>query len=218
MKNQVLLTITFVFLSSIIYGQRQFSYGIKAGLNIANVDEVGSYSNGFTEEGYLGGLPMATGVRPQVGAWLSLPITEKLVLQPELLWTQKYLKYQSTNEDLDHTNFDYLSLPLLVGYRFHEHWSVELGPEVSYMLSATLKDPGGTGAMLSTAIKEDNLEFGANVGLKYQKEDWVLGIRYHRSFTSFQNFTVFELSGVPIGEIKQYHQGLVFWVGYTIKA
>lgn len=218
MKNQTLLTITFVFLSFSIYGQGQFSYGLKAGVNIANVDEVGSYSNGFVEGNYPGGLPMATAVRPQLGAWLSLPLTEKLLLQPELLWTQKYLKYQSTNEDLDHTNFNYLSLPLLATYRFHEHWSVELGPEVSYMLSATLKDPGDTGAMLSTEIKENNVEFGANVGLKYQKEDWVLGIRYHRSFTSFQTFTVFELSGVPIGEIKQYHQGLVFWVGYAIKA
>jgi len=218
MKNQTLFTITLLFLSFSIYGQTQLSYGLKAGLNIANVDEVGENTSGFTEEGYLGGLPMATAVRPQLGLWLSLPLTEKLALQPELLWTQRYLKYQSSNDDLDHTNFNYLSLPLLAAYRFHEHWSVELGPEISYLLSATLKDPADTGAMLSTAIKDNNVEFGLNAGLKYQEEDWVLGLRYHRSFTSFQTFTVYELNGVVAGEIKQYHQGLVLWVGYAIKS
>jgi hypothetical protein len=218
MKKYILITLTLIFLVSYSYGQNQLEYGFKVGLNIANVDEVGTKGEGQFSEVSYDGLPTATGVRPQLGFWLAVPISEKLTLQPELLWTQKYLKYQSTNVEIDHTNFDYLSLPLLAAYRFHEHWSVELGPEISYLLAATLKDPGQTGAVLSTEIEDGDIDFGFNAGLKYQEENWVIGFRYHRSLTSFQTFNFFELSGVPAGDIKQYHQGLVLWVGYALKS
>jgi hypothetical protein len=81
------------------------------------------------------------------GAWLEYAVTEKVSLQPELLYVGKGIRYEDT--DYERTlAFDYLDVPLLVKYAAARGQRAKLcffgGPVVSYLLSASneVKSPG----------------------------------------------------------------------------
>mgnify|MGYP003722132033 FL=1 len=110
MKNvSSLLLFLFAISPVLLHAQKQF--GLKLGANVGNVDEqIKIFDNtnlvGIEEQVY------KINYTPQVGIWLDLPLTSRLSLQPELLWTQKAFEPEENNPDNTYINFHYFSAPL----------------------------------------------------------------------------------------------------------
>jgi|JI8StandDraft_1071087.scaffolds.fasta_scaffold79658_2 opacity protein-like surface antigen len=174
MKKLVSLVL---LLGSISFSAQEISYGLKAGLNVANfslsTDEMGDYDARMSFH---------------VGAVLEWGITDKFAIQPELLYSSVGAKDEYTDEDVTIKTtaiVDYLSIPVMAKYYVADGFSLELGPQLGILLSAKGKyEASFDGETESETIDmKDNFEsidFGYAIGLSYSITNNIVGsVRYN---------------------------------------
>ena len=130
MKKVLLIAAMAVF--SLTSSQAQeFSFGVKAGVNIANL---GGDSFGVGSLGSRAGL--------HIGGLAVIPLMENISLQPELLYSMKGSNWSWSGSGVgywgDDLKLDYIDIPVLGKY--HLPWvnglSAEAGPVFGILMSA----------------------------------------------------------------------------------
>lgn len=201
--NRFLFLVLVIFsVSNTAFAQLQF--GLKSGLHFNNVDLVVDIDGEPAE--------YATNLKPQLGLWFSVPLSQRFSLQPELLWTQKDWNTEAAR-DMG-VRFDYFSLPLAAAYSFG-NWRVTLGPELTFLMDQRFLTVVGNFEE-SPTIKENTFGIAANLGLQYHFKKWVFGLRANRDLKDFENFDITDVNGDPLGKANYYHQGLTLWAGYQL--
>lgn len=170
--------------------QKRFSvnhFGVKAGANIATASV--DYLSGF-------GGPTATGPRIayHFGGFVNIGITEKLSIQPELLFSaQGYQDEYDDGWDWVHfkINWNYINLPVLVQYAVARNLYVEAGPQLGLLVSANelerFEDDFGDEVSEHMDIKEwyKGTDFGAAIGIGYRFGRHVgANVRYTHGLTT----------------------------------
>ncbi|MFC5540178.1 porin family protein [Rhodocytophaga aerolata] len=129
MKNTLLGTLFFVFTFALsLPGFSQVSWGIQGGGNVSNFhSRPGVYRSTHNRLGYHGGL------------FAEISLGKKVFFQPSLLYS---LKGWRSRPELDgghqgRVRFDYIDIPLLVGYRLSDKLSLLAGPQVGELIRAT---------------------------------------------------------------------------------
>lgn len=208
------ISFSFLLLLSPIFLQAQKQFGIKAGLNLGNVIE----DIDINEENFIDLVEQTYKIKanPQLGIWMDLPLTNRLSLQPELLWTQKHFHMDDPNINPTdgYVNFHYFSLPVLAKYRI-KNWRIELGPEVSFLMDQSLRDFNSS-ISEHPFIEENSLELSANLGVQYQYNRLLIGLRANRDLTDFLEFSITDINGESIGSVRDFHQNCTLWVAYQI--
>lgn len=142
------------------------TFGIKGGLNLSNV------SNLYFEEAD----PQAK-LGLNAGAFVNIPVSSSISLQPEVLFNAKGLKYGSGTDELN-----YISVPLMLQYNIIPGLYIEGGPEVSYLLSAKDKFNGTSNYEAETIDYTDELnkiDVGVGIGIGYNiTQNFGLNARY----------------------------------------
>lgn len=99
----------------------QAAFGIKGGVNISslggNASQIGSAKFGF-----------------HAGVYLAARLSDRIAFQPELVFSQQGFQVNSAFTDAYAVNYNYLNLPLLAKIYVAEGTSVQLGPQLSYLL------------------------------------------------------------------------------------
>ena len=152
-------------------------YGIKAGVNLSNMSNDMTFDPGFS---------MGTGF--QVGALVnlhwgqrtesSLPGTGLWGLQPEILFSNQVIK-----SDGGDVKLNYIKVPVMLKVYPLSRLSVEVGPEFSYLISASPESLNVDGA---TVKVEDckGFNFGAGIGAAYEFNfGLMVGARYSMGFS-----------------------------------
>ncbi len=131
MKNKIIATL---MLSILVYSaSAQFRIGAKAGVNIVKINAI-SFSNQF-EYGYHAGGFLEIGLIPK-----------KLSLQPELLYSQYSTTVASTYTTVYQNvitssqikvDLNYLSIPLLLNYKFIGPLYLQVGPQYGILMDQT---------------------------------------------------------------------------------
>jgi len=119
MKKSILITSLLLLLS--LHLQAQFlKIGVKAGLNYANVtgpeiqtDAITSYHAGLVAE---------------------IKVIDKFAIQPELLYTTQGATYKTALGDFKN-ELGYIAIPVLAKIYLSKTFSLELGPQASFLLS-----------------------------------------------------------------------------------
>ena len=124
MKLKFLLLIC-LFSTSLITAQTEF--GIKAGLNVSNVD---TNISGSSFEGRLGGY---------VGTFVDFALSEKFHLQPEILYS---------TEGIEDGGLDFLNIPVILKWYFVEGIHINAGPQLGVLIDAE----GGTNGLNTTQL------------------------------------------------------------------
>ena len=109
----------------------QVKYGVKAGLNLANV--TGDIDNTKMKAGF------------NVGAFAKVGLTESLSLQPELVFSAQGAKIKYAEQGISHdikTNLSYVNVPVLLQYNTASGFFAETGPQFGFLLSAKAKAEG----------------------------------------------------------------------------
>ena len=150
------LLFLFVMCSRIGYTQAVI-YGVKAGLNMT------TFTGNDVESAKL---------QPSfhVGGFANFLITDKITVQPEILYSGKGAKYDQGNYRLG-----YINVPVLAQYNDASGFFAEAGPQAGLLLTAKRK----TGQTLD--IKDDlkSADFSWVVGLGYKTASGVgIGARY----------------------------------------
>lgn len=140
----------------------QFGFGIRAGLNIANVyDEEGEDFIADSKTGFYG------------GAFVSVPLGTIIGIQPEVIYSQKGFKATGTflggSYDFERTT-SYLDIPLQLSIKPIPQLTFLVGPQFSYLLETKDDFNEGTITLVQEEeITEDNYKkgvIGAVVGVE----------------------------------------------------
>jgi hypothetical protein len=143
----------------------QVMFGIKAGLNLADVVINNSYDPDVEP-----GFQMKPGLH--AGFFLSADRDEKIGFAAELLYSNKGVRAFNV------INLHYVAVPLLVRYHFHEKLFAEIGPEIGYLISANSRH----GNLNSTY--DNKLDIGLDAGVQYSVGKLFCGVRFNAGFSS----------------------------------
>jgi len=154
------------------------SLGVKGGLNLADMIPSTGHQVDIRLAGHL-------------GVYASMPYSEKLSFQPELLLSLQGGKQHTFVETTDYEYISdeehtYLLLPLMVSYRLSDRLGLEAGPQLGFRLSAVylnqILDDGSVIYEQEEDIKEHRefFDIGMNIGLSYNILDNLsAGLRYN---------------------------------------
>jgi hypothetical protein len=157
-KTIIVLTLLCIFNCSFA----QVRLGLKAGGNLANID-------GFDKSKMKLGL--------HAGPVLQVNLAKLLFIQSEFLYSVKGSRSDSTQTSSSATlNLNYITLPVLFGFRPSPNLSVKLGPEIGRLLSAKSEEDGSSRDLSSFY---NDFDLGADLALAYTFKKISLDLRYN---------------------------------------
>jgi hypothetical protein len=158
----LLLTLTMINVA-----QSQLQLGVKAGINVANVD----YEN-FENKNI---------IRFNTGLVSQIDFNSTLFLRPELIYSVKGWGFDDGS-----MNLHYLNMPVLLGYKPIKKLSVLLGPELGYLLR-TVRKPESP----NFDSPYEKIDYGISIGASYNvAKSTAIEVRYTYGFdTLLKGFT-----------------------------
>lgn len=172
----------------------QTTFGLTAGLNVATIS--------FENEDALfpdgGGLEKSAMLAFSAGAFADVPVTPMLSFHPELTFSQKGVKIQIEDNDLDLSaaqtlRLGYLEVPLLLRYAMPVGENgltvgVEAGPALGYRLTESVSCSGDGAEFCDDDDIEDDafedVEASGALGLTVGAGPFAVSARYTHGFTS----------------------------------
>lgn len=148
MKRVILIVFTSLFAVS-TYAQG-IDFGVKAGVNFANINDAAE------------SLDTRTGFH--AGVFLGLKFSDKIALQPELLYSQ-----QGAEFDTGEFNLDYVNIPVILKYYLVQGLNVQLGPQFGFVVNDDITFEG-----VASDIEAEEFDLSGVVGAGY---DLPLGLR-----------------------------------------
>jgi hypothetical protein len=171
MKTYILL-LSLVFCGVAVSAQHVHPhFGVKAGVNLANLNLESDAD-------------LSTKTSLYLGALAHLHISQHFAIQPELMYSGQGAKY---NESGTKINLNYINLPILAQYMTGSGFRLQTGPQVGALVSAKVKDDE-----ISTDLKDEykKIDFSWAFGASYVSNSG-LGIdaRYNLGLSNINDGT-----------------------------
>jgi opacity protein-like surface antigen len=176
--KKIILSSLLVLAISFTYAQKA-QFGIKGGLNSSNFS------------GDTGGIDFKSRVGFNLGAFAAIKLSEKITLQPEILYSTqgaKAVNVTALYDDILYTgyvkfNLSYINVPVMVKYYVADKFNLEVGPQIGFLTSAkTSTKLDGFSQTVDEDIKDsfESVDFGLNFGAGYDfTKNVSAGIRYN---------------------------------------
>jgi len=150
-------------------------FGVKGGFNMSNL-----YQNDADDENVLYGF--------NAGVYATLPISDFVAIQPEILFTTRGSEVDYNNAGLSGTakfKLNYIEVPLLVRVNITKNFNVHAGGYASYLVSSKLKGEGSFD--FNEGVDTDDLNkfdagIAAGVGVDFNPIS--IGLRYNYGLTT----------------------------------
>lgn len=195
MSKIILVVLVFSLALLQSFGQTQF--GVKAGLNFANVDYNAPSAKNF-RLGLNGGL------------LTEFRMSNKILVRPEILYSIKGYKFKSGGT----ISLNYVSIPILGGFRPNDKVAILLGPELSILTTASSKSKDGYHD-LSRYYR--NFDFAIDLGAIYNiKNGLGAELRYSYGFKDLSDVMMTDEFGRDIGKAT-IGRNLVLQIGLFYK-
>lgn len=146
--------------------REELKVGIKAGINYSNVySESGDDYVADGKVGFAGGV------------FVSIPLSQLIGIQPELLYSQKGFKTEGTFFDGKVTS-NHLDLPVHLQIKPTENISLLVGPQLSYLLS-TKYEINGLSLVDEEDLEDENnrATFGISAGVDFTVQNFLISAR-----------------------------------------
>lgn len=146
MKKIILAAVLFLATSATIQAQL-LKIGVKAGVNFASqTGDAGLEGVAFDKDGI---------TSYHVGVVAEIKLLEKFSIQPELLYSTQGATYKNAVSEFKN-ELGYLSIPVMAKFYLNNTFSLEVGPQASFLLSEKNDFDVKDG---------ETFEFGLNAGL-----------------------------------------------------
>lgn len=183
MKYKTLL-ISLLFVTYLINAQdKKNDLGLKAGLNYSSFSDNSSEDIGIDYTGKVGFY---------IGGYINFRITEKISIQPELLFSQQGSDFSiSLVSIIDGTDTilegeikeSLVLIPVMLNVSLSDKFEILTGPQFGYVLERSI-DPG----QFIEDSNSDKFEIGANIEVGYNfGKKYRIGFRYNYGITERQN-------------------------------
>jgi hypothetical protein len=151
----------------------QFQFGLKAGLNLANISDAQGYTSN-------------TQFNFNAGVFFKMPVARHVAIQPELVYSGQGDRYtEAGSPGSDHLN--YLNLPILLKLSTGTGFYFETGPQFGFLIGAhtTYQD-------VTTDIKSqiNSADFGwvFGIGCKIPLSPVGVDFRYNAGLSNIANY------------------------------
>ncbi len=163
-----LLFVTLLGISAITVNAQDVAFGIKSGLNVANIRV-----NNLDADSRLGF---------HFGGTAELKFGERFSVQPEVLYSQ--FGAETSDEIL---KIDYISIPIMAKYYVIDKFSFEAGPQFSFLANDELEVINFNGsAALDPQV--NSFDLALNLGMGYQFNGGIFfQARYNLGLTNTQS-------------------------------
>jgi opacity protein-like surface antigen len=149
-----------LFIAGAANAQSPVRFGVKAGVNIANIIKDDG-NNNFDTEGKVGF---------NAGVTADIPLTQSVSFTPEVLFSQKGYKQTGNNFEFSRTT-NFIDIPILASVRLASTLDLVVGPQVSFLMSTKNKlESGSTTIETSYDNESDNFKkslLGGVIGARY---------------------------------------------------
>jgi len=150
-------------------------FGVKGGLNMSNF-----YSDDANDENILYGF--------NAGVYATLPISDFIAIQPEILFTTKGSKLEYDNAFATGNakfKLNYIEVPLLVRVNITKNFNIHAGGYASYLVSSKLTGDGDF-SFDENVDTEDLNKFDAGIaaGIGVDFSPISIGVRYNYGLTT----------------------------------
>lgn len=164
MKKILLAAVLFLAASASIQAQL-VKFGVKAGVNFANQTGDAFDASGIDKEGI---------TSYHAGLVAEIKLLDRFAIQPELLYSTQGATYKYAAEEFKN-ELGYLSIPVMAKFYLTDSFSLEVGPQASFLLSE--KD--------NVDFEDaETFEFGVNAGLGFKlTENFFVQGRYGLGLT-----------------------------------
>lgn len=152
-KLLFLVALATLGISKSTYAQ-DVKFGVKTGLNLANITGASDVDTnnliGF-----------------HIGAISEISVSDKFSVQPELLYTRQGSEIGNAFK----IKLDYLAIPIMAKYYVMPKLSLELGPQVSFLVSDKIEFEGA--GIPDAETDAASTDFGLNVGAGYKLDSGI---------------------------------------------
>ena len=198
LRSIIGLIVLFLMTNNIARGQ-SFKAAVLAGINSSQVS--GDELSGFNKVGLF------------IGGSAILPVSEKSLVEMELLFIQKGSKTPTPKNGAANyfykMSLNYLEVPLIYTFRPVKYVSVHAGPTFGVFVGSKEEDNAGE---LTGQIPFQKTELGIDGGLSvYFSEHLSLTMRLSTSLLPIRKTG----ANTPLFESGQYNSGLAFFLQYT---
>lgn len=125
--------------------QTHTEFGLKAGINFANVHDKANSSTDARTSFHVGGLA-------------HIHLSREFALQPEVMYSGQGAKYGGNV-----TKLNYVNIPVLLQYMFGDGFRVETGPQLGFLTSAKAKS-GGVETDIKDQVKKTDVSWAFGAG------------------------------------------------------
>lgn len=164
MKKILVVSIIAIFGLSYSAKAQNVDFGVKAGLNISNL------SGGEPDRNNLLSL--------HFGGFTEFKLNEKFSIQPELLYSMQGSEVENSLK----VRLDYLSIPLLAKYFVTKKFSIEAGPQLSFLMKDKVEILSSGDEVETDA---SSFDFGLSFGFAYDLSPKIfIQTRYNYGITT----------------------------------
>lgn len=143
---------------------QDFGFGVKGGINLASI-------GGST---YAGLGSFGSKVSFHLGGVAEIPFSEKIAVQPELLYSSQGSKW-GLGTSGNRLKLDYVNLPILGKYYILDGLSAEAGPLVGFLIATNEEDDD----------RFRKLDIGFAIGASYKLNDNIFfSLRYNKGIAN----------------------------------
>jgi hypothetical protein len=160
-KKIALSVVTVIVLTTV--NAQDAVFGVKSGINIANSCNSNTNSR----------------ISFHLGATVEFSISDKLSLQPELVYSAQGAK----NSDIT-INTDFINVPVMVKYYVIDNLSIEVGPQIGFLIKSEAKSENSTLIRNSKNLFK-SVDYGFNIGAGYKLVSGLnFALRYNMGFSN----------------------------------
>jgi hypothetical protein len=146
------ITLIIVCALSFAVSQAQVKYGVKGGLNFANLTGPDVEDNKMRMSFHL-------------GAFANFSVADRFSVQPELVFSSQGAKFEDPGDDTKY-RLSYLNIPIVGQYNDPSGFYAETGPQFGFLLAAKVKDDGST-SDAKDAFKTVDFAWAFGAGYKF---------------------------------------------------
>lgn len=195
--SKILSIIALLFSTSFISNAQHF--GVKLGANYSGIGQKGLVNTFNGQSGtasYFGNATQIAGAN--IGIYANFG-KDKIVVQPEVLYSMKGFKNGSKKY-----GFNYINVPILVGYKVAPEFTIMLGPEIGYLLNQANPYP------LYFTDNFKSLDYGAVLAGTYHINEKIgINLRY--------NYGIANIYDVPYSDATTKNRTIQLSIQYQIK-
>lgn len=147
-------------------------FGVKAGVNFANIG--GDESDDFSSRTSF-----------HFGVTAGISVSDNFTVQPELVYSAQGASIDFGGGEDGDIKLDYLNLPIMAQFQVADGFSIEVGPQFGFLLSAKADD-GDDEEDLKDFVK--GLDLSAGVGVNYGMASGLnFGARYNLGLSNIND-------------------------------